>query len=205
MQTTSRIRKMTGTAMLAAVSAVLMFIDFSVPFMPGFIKMDVSELPALLAGFAYGPVSGVVVCLLKNLINLMRTSTGGVGEFCNFLLGVCFVVPAALLYRHKKSRSAAVIGSVVGAVSMALLSVPVNYFISYPVYQNFMPLDAIISMYQAILPGVDGLLQCLIVFNLPFTLLKGVLDAVLAFAVYKPLSPILHGRVGATRPVQNHA
>lgn len=192
--TTTRTRKMTGTAMLAAVATVLMFIDFSVPIMPSFIKLDVSELPALLAAFAYGPVAGVAVCLIKNVMNLLRTATGGVGELCNFMLGVCFVLPAALLYKKKKSRISAVLGAAIGAVCMAVLSVPVNYFITYPVYANFMPLEAIVGMYQAIMPGVDGLLQCLIVFNLPFTLFKGALDALLAFLIYKPLSPILHGR-----------
>lgn len=193
MQTT-RLRKLTGTAMLGAVATVLMFIDFSVPIMPSFIKMDVSELPALIASFAYGPLSGVVVCLIKNLINLTRTSTAGVGELCNFMLGVCFVLPAGLIYLRRKSRSTAAIGALVGAACMAVLSVPVNYFITYPVYTNFMPLDTIIGMYQAIFPGVDGLLQCLVVFNLPFTFVKGLIDAGLTFLVYKPLSPILHGR-----------
>lgn len=193
MQTT-RLRKLTGTAMLGAVATVLMFIDFSVPIMPSFIKMDVSELPALIASFAYGPLSGVAVCLIKNLINLTRTSTAGVGELCNFMLGVCFVLPAGLIYLRRKSRSTAAIGALVGATCMAVLSVPVNYFITYPVYTNFMPLDTIIGMYQAIFPGVDGLLQCLVVFNLPFTFVKGLIDAGLTFLVYKPLSPILHGR-----------
>ena len=77
---------------------------------------------------------------------------------------------------------------------MALLSIPLNYYITYPIYSNFMPIDTIIEMYQAIRPSTNGLLECLVVFNAPFTLLKGVLDVVLAFLIYKPLSPILHGR-----------
>lgn len=194
MQTTTRLRKLTGTAMLGAVATVLMFFDFSVPFMPVFIKMDISELPALIGAFAYGPLSGIAVCLIKNLINLLHTTTGGVGELCNFMLGVCFVLPAGLIYLRKKSRVTAAVGALVGAACMAVLSVPVNYFITYPIYTNFMPLDTIIAMYQEIFNGVDGLLQCLIVFNLPFTFFKGVVDALLAFLIYKPLSPILHGR-----------
>ncbi len=192
-----KIRKMTVTAMLAAVSAVLMFFDFSVPFMPVFIKMDISELPALLAGFAYGPVSGVAVCLIKNLVNLTRTTTSGIGELCNFLLGAAFVLPSALIYKHKKTRKGAAVGAVVGAALMALLSLPINYFISYPVYASFIPgaMDAIISMYREILPSVDGLLACLVTFNLPFTLIKGIIDAVICFLIYKPLSPVLHKKI----------
>lgn len=188
------LRMITVTGILAAMGAVLMALEFPVPFMPSFVKFDFSELPALLATFSMGPVSGVLVCLVKNLIHLPFGSTGGVGELCNFLLGVCFVLPAGILYKLRKNRRAALIGSLGGAVAMALCSVPLNYFISYPVYTKFLPLDAIIGMYQELLPGVNGLLQCLVIFNLPFTLLKGLLDTLLVFLIYKHLSPILHGK-----------
>lgn len=188
------LRMITVTGILAAMGAVLMALEFPVPFMPSFVKFDFSELPALLATFSMGPVSGVLVCLVKNLIHLPFGSTGGVGELCNFLLGVCFVLPAGIVYKLRKNRRAALIGSLGGAVAMALCSVPLNYFISYPVYTKFLPLDAIIGMYQELLPGVNGLLQCLVIFNLPFTLLKGLLDTLLVFLIYKHLSPILHGK-----------
>lgn len=198
MQTTKTrknyLRSLTVTGILSALGAVLMVLEFPVPFMPSFVKFDFSELPALLATFSMGPVSGVAVCLVKNLIHLPFTSTGGVGELCNFLLGICFVLPAGILYRIRKNRRAALIGSLIGAAAMALCSLPLNYFVSYPVYTKFLPLDAIIGMYQALLPGVDGLLQCLLIFNLPFTLLKGLVDTLLVFLIYKHLSPILHGR-----------
>ena len=197
MKTKNHIRELTVTAMLAAVATVLMFLDFSLPmFIPGFVKMDVSELPALLASFSLGPVYGVAVCLIKNLLNLIfHGSTGGIGELCNFLLGAAFVATAGLIYRRSKSRKTAVIGCLAGAAVIAVVSVPVNYFISYPVYAKmFGGIDAILAAYQAINPNVDGLLQCLVVFNLPFTFVKGLLDSVLCFLIYKPLSPILHGR-----------
>ncbi len=188
-----RTHKIAVTAMLSAVATILMALDFPIPFLiPTFVKMDFSELPALLAAFSLGPVSGAVVCLVKNLVNLTMSSTNGVGELCNFLLGICFVIPAGLIYRHKKTRRGALIGALAGAAVMALCSVPVNYFISYPFYTAFMPLDTIIGMYQKLIPSVDGLLACLVIFNAPFTLLKGLLDMVLAFLIYKPLSPLLH-------------
>lgn len=205
----SRTHKIAVTAMLSAAATVLMFLEFPIPFLiPSFVELDFSELPALLAAFSLGPVSGVVVCLVKNVIKgLLFSGTGGVGEMCNFLLGICFVLPAGLIYRYKKTRSGALIGALAGAVIMAVCSVPVNYFISYPVYTKFLPIDVIISMYQEIvqsfngllarvgapaLPSVNGLLDCLIAFNAPFTLLKGLLDTGLCFLVYKPLSPLLH-------------
>ena len=192
--TSRRVRALAVTAMLSAAATVLMALDFPIPFLiPPFVKMDFSELPALLAAFALGPASGAAVCLVKNLVNLAMSSTQGVGELCNFLLGICFVVPAGLIYRFKRTRSGALIASLTGAAVMAVCSVPINYFISYPFYATFMPLDTIIGMYQALIPSVDGLLACLVVFNAPFTLLKGLLDMALAFLIYKPLSRLLHG------------
>lgn len=187
-------RYLTVTAMLSAVAYVLMFFDFSVPFMPSFIKMDLSDLPELIGSFSMGPVCGILVCLIKNLLHLTQTSTGGVGELSNFILGVVFVLPAGLIYRSKKTRTRAFIGAVVGAVLMGVFSVFSNYLLVYPVYYNFMAEEAILAAYQAIIPGVKSILQCLICFNMPFTIIKGLLSVAITMLVYKPLSPILKGR-----------
>ncbi|MDD6306069.1 MAG: ECF transporter S component [Clostridiales bacterium] len=194
-ETTSKVnvRYLTVTAMLSAVAYILMFLDFSVPFMPGFIKMDLSELPALIGAFAMGPMCGVIVCLVKNVLHLFITSTGGVGELSNFILGVAFVLPAGLIYKHKKSRKNALIGSLFGAVTMAVFSIISNYFLVYPVYYNFMPEDVVLAAYQAIVPSVKSILQCLVYFNMPFTLVKGLFSVVITFLVYKHISPILKG------------
>ena len=193
---TTKVRALTGTAMLGAVAAVLMYLEFPIPIMPAFVKLDISELPALIASFAYGPVSGVLVCLIKNLIKLPSTSTAAVGELFNFVMGALFVGVAGIVYKRNKTRKGAILGSLLGALVMAVVSVPYNYFIVYPAYvvMYHLPLEAIIGMYQAINPNVNGLLACLLVFNLPFTFVKGALDAALCFLIYKPLSPILHGR-----------
>lgn len=189
---TGKVRQLTVTALMGAMSAVLMLIQIPVPmFMPGFIKFDFSELPALVAAFAIGPLSGACVCLIKNLINLFSTSTGGVGELSNFLLGCAFVVPAGLIYKAKKCKLNAVIGSVTGAVVMALLSIATNYFVVYPIYTNFMSMEAIIKAYQALNPNVETLLDALIMFNVPFTFIKGMSSAAVTIAVYKYISPVL--------------
>ncbi len=183
------------TAMLSVIGFVLMFLEFAIPvIIPNFVKMDISELPALLAAFSLGPVYGAAVCGVKNLLHLLVTTSGGVGELGNFLMGVCLVVPAGLIYKKIKTRKGAIISAVVGSIVMAVMSIPINYFITYPFYSNFMPLDVIIGMYQAIRPSANGLLECLITFNMPFTLLKGVITSFFCFLLYKPLSPLLHGR-----------
>ena len=187
------IRSMAATAVLSALSCVLMYLEFSVPLVPSFLKLDFSDLPALIASFAFGPVSGVVVALVKNLIHLPMTTTGGAGELANFLLCVCFVVPAGLLYRLVKGKKGALVGSLGGTVLMALVSVPVNYYITYPVYTSFMPMEAILGMYQALNPAVTDLWSALLMFNLPFNLFKGLLNVGITFAIYKKISPLLHG------------
>ena len=187
------VRFIVMTGVLSAVATVLMMLSFSVPFMPSFIKMDFSELPALIASFSMGPISGVMVCLIKNLINLPMTTTGGVGELSNFLLGVCLVLPAGLVYRFRKNRRAAFFAALAGAAIMGVASLPLNYFLTYPIYAKILPIEAIVGMYQAIFPGVDGLFSCLLIFNVPYTFLKGLIDTLLTFVLYKRISPLIKG------------
>lgn len=189
-----RIRFIVVTGILGAISTVLMMLSFSVPFMPSFIKMDFSELPALIASFSMGPLAGVLVCLIKNLINLTMTTTGGVGELANFLLGCCLVLPAGFFYHFRRNRRMAFVGALIGSVTMGLVSLPINYFITYPIYARIMPLERIIGLYQAIFPGVDGLFSCLLIFNVPYTFLKGFIDTVLTFLVYKHISGLIKGK-----------
>ena len=184
-------------SMLSAVAFVLMYVEFPIPaLIPSFIKLDVSDLPELLAAYALGPIWGVVVTLLKNLLFSVfhGTSSAYVGELCNFLIGSVFSFTAGLFYHRHKSRRTALFGAVLGAVLMALISLPINYFIVYPAYVVVykLPMDVIISMYQAILPTADNLIKCLAIFNIPFTFFKGMLDVLLCFLIYKPLSPLLH-------------
>lgn len=193
-QSRMNVRYMTVTAMLSAVAFVLMFLEFSVPIMPSFIKMDLSELPALIGAFAMGPACGVLVCLIKNLLHLFMTSTGGVGELSNFILGAAFVLPAGLLYKRHKTKQTALIGALLGTVCMAAISFPSNLFVVYPIYQKMMPLDVIIGAYRAIVPSVKTLWQCLLFFNVPFTIVKGLFSVLITMVVYKGISPVLKGK-----------
>lgn len=188
------VRYITVTAMLSAVAYVLMFIDFPIPFLiPSFIQMDISELPALVGAFSMGPVCGVLICLVKNLLHLFITSTGGVGELSNFLLGVMFVLPAGILYNRKKNKKNAIKGALIGAILMGFLSIPVNYFLTYPIYYNFMPKEVILEAYRAIVPSMENILQCLVCFNMPFTIFKGLCSVGITMLIYKHISPILKG------------
>ena len=196
MNSVNKTRKLVGTAMLSAVGAILMYIGIKLPFMPSFITLDMADLPALIGSFAYGPARGAVICILKNLLHLLiqGSQTGGVGEISNALLGIFFVVPAGLIYNKIKSKKGAFIGALVGAVAMAVMSIFSNYYFVYPVYTNFMPMEAIIAAYSAINPKVTNLWQALIMFNMPFTFMKGMISLAISMLIYKPLSPILKGK-----------
>ncbi len=179
--------------MLAAVACVLQYLEFPIPLMPGFIKFDLSDLPALIGAFAYGPLAGVLIEFVKNIIHCAASQSFTVGELSNFILGAAFTFTAGFIYAKKKTRTVAIVGGIVGALVMGLISLPSNYFVVYPFYYNFMPKEVVLQAYQVILPSMKSIMQCLIVFNLPFTIIKGLISVVITVVIYKPLSKILKG------------
>lgn len=187
------VRKLSLTAVLGAVAAALMFLEFSIPIVPSFLKLDFSELPALIAAFAFGPTAGVVVCLIKNLVNLMVSTSFGIGSVANFLIGAVFVWVAGFIYKKGDSRKAAIIGAVTGSIAMGAASLLINYYLVYPMYAQVMTMEKIMQAYQLIYPGVKNLWQALLVFNLPFTIVKGLMNALFTFLIYKKISPLLKG------------
>ncbi|MBQ6884325.1 MAG: ECF transporter S component [Clostridia bacterium] len=190
------IRNIAVTAIMGAIGFVLMMLEFPISFLiPSFIKFDFSELPALITAFSLGPWWGVLVCFIKNALHLFVGTTAGVGELSNFVLGAIFVYAAGVVYKKNKTRRGALIGALVGAALMAVISVATNYFFVYPIYAKMLiPMDAIVGMYSTILPFVDNLLEALLIFNLPFNLAKGLIDAAVCFLIYKKLSPILKSK-----------
>lgn len=187
------VRMLVFTALMAALSVVLSeFLSFKIPIMPSFISLDFSDIPALLASLTMGPVSGVMVCLVKNFEGLTTSMTGGVGELSNFILGACLVVPAGLVAKKTHNLGAVSIACISGAAVMALMGIVSNYFIVYPIYTAFMPMEAIIGMYKAILPSVDSLMECLLIFNVPFTFAKGMISVIVSVPLYKRLRPIFN-------------
>ena len=162
--------------------------------MPFFIKFDFSDLPALIGAFAYGPLAGVLIELIKNLLHCAVSQSATVGELSNFILGAVFTLVAGLIYRYKKTKKTALIGGISGAVAMGVICIPSNYFVVYPFYYKaYMPEEVVLQAYQAILPSMKSVLQSLFVFNLPFTIIKGLICVAISMAVYKPLSRVLKG------------
>ncbi len=189
------LRYITVTAVFSAVAAVLMMLSFNVPLMPSFIKFDFSELPVLIASFAIGPLGGVAVSLIKNLVNLFFTTTGGVGELSNFILSAVFAITAGTIYKHHKTRRGAAVAALIAAFTMAVVGVFSNYFIIYPLFSLIgWKSEMVLGLYQAVNPNIRNLWQALCIFNLPFTFIKGAVTFALSLPIYKKLSPIIKGR-----------
>ena len=182
---------LTRCAILAAMAVVLFYVEIPVV---AFYKLDLSTLPAILAGFAMGPVWGFAVMVVKNLVHALGTSTSGVGELADLLMGSAFVIPASLIYQKMKDRKGAIISMAVGTVLMIVAAVLVNYFILIPAYQVLMglPLEVIIGMGTAVWSYIDSTVKLVLFITAPFNLLKGIVLSVVTYLLYKRVSPLLH-------------
>lgn len=187
-------KSMVKISVLAVISVILMLFDLSVWFAPPFLKLDISDLPALLGAFSMGPMAGVLVQLVKNILNLLidGTMTGGVGEFSNFLVGSALTYTAGYIYYRKKTFKNAVLGLVLGVIVMAAFASLSNYFIVFPLYSKIMPLDKIIQGASLVNKYVVDYKTLILYAVVPFNLLKGSLVSIITLLVYKKLSPILH-------------
>ncbi len=187
---------MVKVAMLSAVSVVLMLFEFPLPFIaPPFYELDFSEVPVLLGTFALGPVAGVVIELIKVLLNLLinGTQTGGVGEAANFVVGVSYILPAGLIYKKFKTKKSATLGMACGGATMVVFGAFMNAFILIPAYAKafHMPVEAIVEAGRNIFPPIDSLAKLVIFCVVPFNLIKVVLVSLITRFIYKPLSPLL--------------
>ncbi|HRR89682.1 MAG TPA: tRNA (adenosine(37)-N6)-threonylcarbamoyltransferase complex ATPase subunit type 1 TsaE [Eubacteriales bacterium] len=187
-------------AILTALSFVLYaFGKFNVPFMfPGFLEFQFSELPALLAGFSIGPISGCLVIIFKCLLKFPLSSTAFVGELTDILLGVLFVLPASLLYKYNKCKKTALIGILIGIAASTAGAIVVNRFIAIPFYLklyfdgNWQPLLSIVRPLYKNVTVENFYRYYLLLAILPFNLLRCGISGLLTFAVYKRVSKALH-------------
>lgn len=189
-------RSIAKCAVLSAIAFILMFFDFPLPFAPSFYQLDFSELPVMLGAFAMGPLAGVVIEGVKVLLNVLfsGSDTAYVGEFANFLIGVSFVVPAALIYARHKTRKTAILGMVAGTLCMTLIGCLLNYFILLPMYSTLyqLPMEAIIGMGQALIPLIKDTFTFVCLAVVPFNIVKGIVISLITTLVYKHVSPLLH-------------
>ena len=188
------IRRIAACAILTAMAVLLMYLEIPLPFMQVFLKFDFSELPVLIGAFALGPVWGVVIELLKNLIHLPVTQTMGIGELSNFIAGTIYVGTAGIIYRKLLTKKGAAISMAIATLALAIVSIPVNAFITLPLYGSMMgfPLEAIIGMSASANPLVKDKISLLLAVFVPFNLFKGIVVSVITFFVYKPISRLIN-------------
>ena len=188
------VRTISMTAMLSAVAYLLAFVEFPVPLSPSFARMDLSDLPALIGAFAFGPFSGLLIELVKNTLQLLTTSTGGIGEIANFLMGASYVVTAGFIYTRHKTKKKALLACIAASFVMGAAAALANYFILLPLFETFMPLDQLIASFGAFLPFIHTKLDIVLFNALPFNILKALVIGGVTMLIYKKLALVLKGR-----------
>ncbi|MGN0307815.1 MAG: ECF transporter S component [Lachnospiraceae bacterium] len=188
-------RKVAMIGMFSAIAAVLMFFEVPVPFAPGFYKIDLSELPVLIAAFAFGPVAGVLTEFVKIILNLLTdsTTTAFVGELANFAVGCSFILPASIIYTFKKSKKQAVISCIIGTAIMTVFGTAFNAVYLLPKFAELYgkPLEAIVGMGTAINPAITDVTSLVVLAVAPLNLIKGSIVSILTILIYKKLSIII--------------
>lgn len=196
-RSSDKVRKMVQIGMLSAIAVVLMLFEIPLPFAPAFYEIDFSEVPVMIGAFAMGPMAAVAIEFIKILLNLAinGTMTAGVGEIANFLIGISLVLPAAIIYKKRKTRKAAAIGMILGTVFMTIIGCILNAYVLLPTYAKAfsMPIDGLVAMGSAINKSITSLFTFVAFAVAPFNLLKGVLVSIIVFFMYKKVSPLLKG------------
>ena len=188
-------RKITAIGMLGGIATVLMLFEIPLPFAPSFYEIDLSEVPVLIGCFALGPVAGVLIELIKIVLNFVinGTMTAGIGELANFCIGCSFCIPAGLIYHRRKTKKGAVVGLVSGTVIMTFLGCFINAYVMLPVYAKAfkMPIESLIEMGTKVNAGITDLFTFVMFAVVPFNLLKGILVSIVVLLIYKRISPII--------------
>lgn len=186
------VRDLTTMAILAAIAAILFMLEIVVfPAVP-FYKLDFSNLPVLLGAFAMGPVQGVLILAVKAVLGLLHSTSGGVGELADFIVSCGMVIPAGLIYHRKKSRSGALLGMVAGTVCAIVAAILANYFIMFPAFG--ITEEALVGMGSKLFAGVKDTWSFVFYVTALFNLIKFAAISVVGYLIYKPLSPVLHGK-----------
>lgn len=197
------ITKLIVIAMLGAIGFVLMLLEFPLWFVPSFYELDFSEVAVLVGAFAYGPIAGIAIEAIKILLNLAYTGsiTMGVGELANFLIGISFVIPAAIIYKRHKTKKMAIIGLVVGIFVMAFVGALLNAFLLLPAYAYFLStpaspitVDSFVYLGQLVNPLVTNLFSFIMFAVVPFNLIKGLLTSAVVIVIYKRISVVLKAK-----------
>lgn len=193
----TNVRTLVMIAMLGAISTVLMWFEIPLWFAPSFYKIDLSEVPVMIGTFALGPVAGAMIELVKVLLKLVTkgTTTAFVGDIANYIIGCALVLPAGIIYKHKKSKKSAVIGMTAGTICLIITGCFLNAYVLLPAYGKAfgMEIEKLVAMGAAVNPAINSVFTFVLLAVAPFNLLKGIAVSVITLALYKYVSPVLKG------------
>lgn len=198
MKTNKKMHFIVCVAILSALAGVLMLIEFPLPIAPPFYKIDLSDVAALMGGFAFGPWAGLLICLLKVLISIILngTTTAFVGEFAAFLMDGAFVFVTSLIFKKDDNLRGTIIALCCGVLTLMFVSAIANYYLMIPAYVKFMnfPLEAIVAMGNAVNGNVNSLLGLVLLCTVPFNLVKGLIISIITCLLYKRMWPLLKNK-----------
>ncbi|HZJ58160.1 MAG TPA: ECF transporter S component [Clostridia bacterium] len=182
--------------LLSAIAFVLMLLEFPMPLFPAFLKMDISDLPALIGGFALGPMAAVIIEFIKNVFHIIfkNDGTGGVGNLANFIVGISFAVPAAIVYIRNKTRKNAVIGMALGTLLLVIFSALANYYVLIPFYTKLYfegNLENLLAVMAMANKNITDVALYVLYAVMPFNLIKAFVISLITLLIYKRVSPIL--------------
>lgn len=194
----SNVRKIVQVAILGAIANVLLLFRFPLPFMPPFMDFDLSGLPEMVGAFTMGPIAGIAIVTIKILLKLITTGTTSMftGELQNFMLSCAYIIPAAVIYRRKKTKKAALVGLIVGTIICASLAVFTNMYIIIPFYAKVsgLSMDIIVAMTQKVNKYVDSQWKFVALGIIPFNLIKGSVTTIVIYSTYPLLLRIAKGK-----------
>lgn len=184
-------------AILSALAYILyMFVKFPLPFIfPAFLDIQFSDLPALIGGFAMGPWAGCLIVVVKCLLKMPFSTTACVGELADIIMGIAFVLPAAIVYKKLKKKKGAFIGCLVGAVCCIIAAILANWLLLIPFYAKVFGWEAILGMVSSLYAGVTQAsfyTYYILLAVIPFNILRCAIVVAFTFLLYKRVSPILH-------------
>lgn len=178
--------------LLSAIAYVLMFISIPLPIFPVFLKIDLSDIPAIFGGMSLGPVAGLIIVVIKNFLQAITASTtGGVGEFANIMIGGAYVFIICLFYEKWRNYKGVIAGALFGIISMTIMGCIMNYYVMLPLYAKFMPMKEIIQAGNIINPRVTDLYSFVIWMIAPFNILKGFIMTIAILPLFKKMEKLL--------------
>lgn len=186
-----RTKQITCSALFAAIATVVMFFAFPLPFIPPFLKIDLSGTISILAAFMFGPLPAIFITGVKDIIHAFSTTTGGVGELADFLMISAFCLTASGIYRRMHTKKGAVLALSGGILVMTIVGCFINKYMLIPFFSQIMPIETILKLCTSINPLIGSINTYILFGVVPFNMVKGLILSILTMLLYKHLSSFM--------------